>query len=149
MHLNGGIYSRNMELKHKIQEQIKSQEKILTDLAIFFDQLDTMLVDVPEVVVNELVIAENIMVNSGKLLADAKYWLNEAMHSDTISTLKEIVKEQPKITSIAINQIVKSLCKDQQYLVDFAERINRSATHRADYCRSIMSKHKAEMQNRY
>ena len=138
-----------MELSTAIRNQVKPQYKILDELVIYHNQIDTMLVDDPNVVVDELIIAENIMVNSGKLLADAKYWLNEAMHSDTINTMKMLTKEQPKITSTSINQIVKSLCKDQQYLVDFADRINRSATHRADYCRSIMSKHKAEMFNRY
>jgi len=138
-----------MELSTAIRNQVKPQYKILDELVIYHDQIDTILVDDPNVVVDELIIAENIMVNSGKLLADAKYWLNEAMHSDTINTMKMLTKEQPKITSTAINQIVKSLCKDQQYMVDFAERLNRSATHRADYCRSIMSKHKAEMFNRY
>lgn len=138
-----------MELSTAIRNQVKPQYKILDELVIYHNQIDTMLVDDPNVVVDELIIAENIMVNSGKLLADAKYWLNEAMHSDTINTMKMLTKEQPKITSTAINQIVKSLCKDQQYMVDFAERLNRSATHRADYCRSIMSKHKAEMFNRY
>jgi len=138
-----------MELSTAIHSNIKPQYKILEELVMYHDQIDTMLTDEPEAVVKELIIAENIMVNSGKLLADAKYWLNEAMHSDTINTMKMLTKEQPMITSTAINQIVKSLCKDQQYLADFAERINRSATHRADYCRSIMSKHKAEMFNRY
>jgi len=138
-----------MELSTAIHSNIKPQYKILEELVMYHDQIDTMLTDEPEAVVKELIIAENIMVNSGKLLADAKYWLNEAMHSDTINTMKMLTKEQPMITSTAINQIVKSLCKDQQYMVDFADRINRSATHRADYCRSIMSKHKAEMFNRY
>lgn len=138
-----------MELSTAIHSNIKPQYKILEELVMYHDQIDTMLTDEPEAVVKELIIAENIMVNSGKLLSDAKYWLNKAMHSDTINTMKMLTKEQPKITSTAINQIVKSLCKDQQYMVDFAERLNRSATHRADYCRSIMSKHKAEMFNRY
>lgn len=37
---------------------------------------------------------------------------------------------------------------DEQYLVDWCDRLNRSATHRADLARSIISKQKAEMQNR-
>lgn len=82
------------------------------------------------------------------MLADAKYWLNDAMHSDTISTLKELAKQNKIVTSTAVNQIIKSLCKDQQYLVDWCERLNRSSTHRADLARSIISKQKAEMQNR-
>lgn len=138
-----------MELSTAIRNQVKPQYKILDELVIYHEQLDTMLTDNPTVVIEELIIAENIMVNSGKLLADAKYWLNAALHSDTINTLKELTKSHHNITSTATNQIVKALCKEQQYLADFAERINKSATHRADYCRSIMSKHKAEMFNRY
>lgn len=131
-----------------VTTHILAQEHILENLALYQDQLDNKLVDEPTQIMEQLTIAESIMVNSGKLLADAKYWLNEMMHSETIHTLKEIVKNQPKITSTAVNQIIKSLCKDQQYLVDWCERVNRSATHRADYCRSIISKHKAEMYNR-
>lgn len=127
---------------------ILTQEQILENLAIYQNQLDEKMIDEPDQIVEQLTVAESIMVNSGKLLADAKYWLNEAMHTETITTLKELAKNDKHITSTAVNQIIKSLCKQQQYLVDWSERINRSATHRADYCRSIMSKHKAEMYNR-
>jgi hypothetical protein len=131
-----------------IQAHILTQEQILENLALYQNQIDEVLLDEPTQIVEQLTIAENIMVNSGKMLADAKYWLNEAMHSETICTLKELARQNKLITSTAVNQIIKSLCKDQQYLVDWCERLNRSATHRADLCRSIMSKHKAEMQNR-
>lgn len=131
-----------------VKIHILAKESILENLALYQSQIDEKLIDEPNQIIEYLTIAESIMVNSGKLLADAKYWLNEAMHSETINTLKELTKENKLITSTAVNQIIKSLCKDQQYLVDWCERLNRSATHRADYCRSIMSKHKAEMYNR-
>ncbi len=128
---------------------ILSQEQILQNLAFYQEQLDNKLVDEPTQIMEQLSIAESIMVNSGKLLADAKYWLNESKHSQIISNLKEMAKENKKIiTSTVVNELIKSLCKEQQFLVDWAERVNRSSTHRSDYCRSIMSKQKAEMQNR-
>lgn len=127
---------------------ILSKEQILENLALYQSQLDEKLVDDPNVIIEQLTVAESIMVNSGKMLADTKYWLNDAMHSDTISTLKELATQNKIITSTAVNQIIKSLCKDQQYLVDWCERLNRSSTHRADLARSIISKQKAEMQNR-
>ena len=127
---------------------IADQDTILSNLQAYQTQLDEVLVDEPNQIVEQLTIAESIMVNSGKLLADAKYWLNEAMHSETIKTLKELASQNKLITSTAVNQIIKSLCKDQQYLVDWCERLNRSSTHRADLARSIISKQKAEMQNR-
>ena len=132
----------------EVINHILNQEHILDNLALYQSQIDEKLVDEPTQIIEQLTMAESIMVNSGKMLADAKYWLNEAMHSETIKTLKELASQNKIITSTAVNQIMKSLCKDQQYLVDWSERLNRSATHRADYCRSIMSKQKAEMQNR-
>lgn len=127
---------------------ILSKEQILENLALYQSQIDEKLVDEPTQIIEQLTMAESIMVNSGKMLADAKYWLNEAMHSETIKTLKELASQNKLITSTAVNQIIKSLCKDQQYLVDWCERLNRSSTHRADLARSIISKQKAEMQNR-
>jgi len=127
---------------------ILSKEQILENLALYQSQIDEKLVDEPTQIIEQLTVAESIMVNSGKMLADAKYWLNEAMHSETIKTLKELASQNKLITSTAVNQIIKSLCKDQQYLVDWCERLNRSSKHRADLARSIISKQKAEMQNR-
>lgn len=127
---------------------ILSKEQILENLALYQSQIDEKLVDEPTQIIEQLTVAESIMVNSGKMLADAKYWLNEAMHSETIKTLNELASQNKLITSTAVNQIIKSLCKDQQYLVDWCERLNRSSTHRADLARSIISKQKAEMQNR-
>ncbi len=130
-----------------VKIHILSQEQILENLAIYQEQLDCKLVDEPTEIIEQLTISESIMVNSGKMLADAKYWLNDSMHTETIKSLKELAAQNKIVTSTAVNQIIKSLCKDQQYLVDWAERVNRSSTHRSDYCRSIMSKQKAEMQN--
>jgi len=131
-----------------VTTHILSQEHILENLALYQSQMDDKLIDEPTQIMEQLTIAESIMVNSGKMLADAKYWLNEAMHSETIDTMKDLAKQNKLVTSTAVNQIIKSLCKEQQYLVDWCERVNRSATHRSDYCRSIISKHKAEMYNR-
>jgi len=132
----------------EITAHILGQSQILENLALYQSQMDDKLIDEPTQIMEQLTIAESIMVNSGKMLADAKYWLNDAMHSETVNTLKELAKQNKLVTSTAVNQIIKSLCKEQQYLVDWCERVNRSATHRSDYCRSIISKHKAEMYNR-
>ncbi len=84
------------------------------------------------------------IARSGKLLADAKHHLNVKMKSDVFETLKSTAK-QAGATSKAINKIIDSLCADEQYLVDWAERINRSATHQLDWLRSLLSKAKEEM----
>ncbi len=46
-------------------------------------------------------------------------------------------------TSKAVNAIIDSLCKDEQYLVDWCERLNRTATHQLEWCRTVISKAKS------
>ncbi|HCY40406.1 MAG TPA: hypothetical protein DHV48_03495 [Prolixibacteraceae bacterium] len=103
----------------------------------------TMSEDIEEAVSRGNDLAAHI-ARSGKLLADAKYHLNEKMKDDIFKVLEKTAK-QAGATATAINGIVKSLCKDEQYLVDFAERTNRSATHQLEWARTIISKAKAEM----
>jgi len=85
------------------------------------------------------------IARSGKLLADAKYHLNDKMKDEVFETIRQAGKET-KATSTAINQIIKSLCKEEQYMVDWCERVNRSATHQLDWCRTLISKAKTEIQ---
>ena len=84
------------------------------------------------------------IARSGKLLADANCHLNARMRQEVFETLKTAAK-QAGATSKAVNAIVDSLCRDDQYLAEWSERINRSATHQLDWCRTLVSKAKAEM----
>ena len=81
---------------------------------------------------------------SGKLLADAKHHLNTRMKEDTFDALSKAAK-QGGATAKAINAIVDSLCAEEHYLVDFAERVNRCGVHRLDWCRTLISKAKEDM----
>lgn len=84
------------------------------------------------------------IARSGKLLADAKYHLNEKMKDDVFKVLERTAK-QAGATAKAVNAIIDSLCKDEQYLVDWADRTNRTSTHQLEWCRTLISKAKAEM----
>lgn len=84
------------------------------------------------------------VARTGKLLADAKYWLDEAMRSEVLKTLRNTAKEA-KATATAVNALVGSLCKEERYLVNWCERNNRTATHQLSWCVTIISKAKEEM----
>ena len=88
--------------------------KELTDIDSFLNI--TMSENAEEAVLrgNDLAV---YVARSGKLLADAKYWLNEAMNSETMKTLAETAKNA-KATATAINALVNSLCREERYLVD-------------------------------
>ena len=82
---------------------------------------------------------------TGKMLADAKYHLNAKKKSDIMETLADVAKRTPNASSTVVNELIKSLCKEEQYLVDWIERLNKTATHQLEWCRTVISKAKAEM----
>lgn len=84
------------------------------------------------------------IARTGKLLADAKYHLNQAKNTEVMETLRETAKNA-KATSKAVNALIDSICRDEQYLVDWCERANRTATHQLSWCVTVISKAKEEM----
>lgn len=82
---------------------------------------------------------------SGKMLADAKYHYNEAMKSE----IMELVEKQGKghMSATAMNQLLKSLARNEQYLVDWTERINRATVHQIDLIRTFISLEKELLRN--
>lgn len=87
---------------------------------------------------------EMYMALSGKLLADAKWHYSNVFETGFIQAIKTTSKYNASTT----NLYLKALCKDYQYLVDWADRINASCTHQIDFSRTLISKIKAEMQSR-
>ena len=78
---------------------------------------------------------------SGKMLADAKYWQDEA-------TSKSILKqlgEQFDMPASTLNNLVKASCKRENYLVNWIDRINAACNHQIDWLRTVISKEKAEL----
>ena len=117
-------------------------DKISNELAAIDSYLNiTMSEEVQEAVLRGNDLAVYI---ARKLLADAKYHLNGKKKSEVFDTLRETAS-RAGATSKAVNAIIDSLCKDEQYLVDWCERLNRTATHQLEWCRTVISKAKAEM----
>ena len=83
---------------------------------------------------NQLIV---YIARTSKLLADAKYHKNEKLNSTFISVIKEI--NAFKSVSLA-NKFIDSLCKQENYYVDWCERLNRACTHGYEWTRSLMSK---------
>ena len=72
-------------LKMEVAVYILSQEEILNNLGMFQTKIDNPLTDESAQIMEQLTEAENIMVNSGKMLADAKYHFNNAMRTNPIN----------------------------------------------------------------
>ena len=131
-------YTLTMEL------HITPKEQILRELEVIQAcEEETISEEVSKVIEYGQTLAPYIS-RSGKLLADAKHHLNTRMKEDTFEALRKTAK-QGGATAKAINAIVDSLCAEERYLVDFAERVNRCGVHRLDWCRTLISKAKEDM----
>lgn len=124
---------------------ITPKDQILAELTNIDSYLNITMSENAEEAVNRGNDLAVYVARSGKLLADSKYWLNDAMKSEVIEALRDTGKEA-KATAKAINALIDSLCREEQYLVDWCERINRTATHQLSWCVTVISKAKAEMQ---
>lgn len=123
---------------------ITSKEQILQELTDIDSFLNiTMSENAEEAVFRGNNLAAYV-ARTGKLLADTKYWLNQALNSETMRTLAETAKNA-KATAKAVNALVDSLCREERYLVDWCERCNRTATHQLSWCVTLISKAKEEM----
>jgi hypothetical protein len=115
-------------------------KKELSDVQGFLEI--TMSEDANEAVVrgNDLAV---YMARTGKLVADAKYHRDQKLRS-------EMIKEYQKLLDFPASVAVKytdTLVESETYLMTWATRLNASCTHQLDWCRTIISKAKAEMQS--
>ena len=85
-----------------------------------------------------------VIARTGKMMADSKTILNEKMQSEVMEALRKIAKETPFATSRTVNALIDSLCREERRQVEWIERLNRTATHQLDWCRTLVSKAKAD-----
>lgn len=124
---------------------ITSKEDILKEAYKIQDYLDMTMSENPEEAVQRGNDLAAYLARTTKMLADAKYHLNTSTKTDIFNILKEAAK-QAGATPSAVNRLVKSASKEEQYLVDLIERLNAACVHQIDWCRTLISKAKAEMQ---
>lgn len=121
----------------ELEEQCKGFQKQL-ELPFIKDDPEACLVRMMEL--------ETIMAASGKLVADAKY-IQDQQQSDLKVIVDELMSQKLTLTPTIMNNYVKARTKEINYIVNWAERINRSATHMLDSIRSAISYRKTELTN--
>lgn len=93
---------------------------------------------------NELAV---IIARSGFMLAEAKQELRLQLQTTMIDEIRLLAKETPFINQKALNTLIESLCRNEHFMVDWIERINRTALHQLEYCRTLISLAKQERYN--
>ena len=124
-----------------MDDLITSMSQITVELQDIQNFIEVTMSEDP----NEAVLRGNdlsvYMARTGKLLADAKYHRDKKLRSEIVSQIKEMVKLPPSVAT----KFTDTLVERESYLMNWAERSNRSCTHQLEWCRTIISKAKAEM----
>ena len=81
---------------------------------------------------------------TGKMLADAKWHKDQKLKSSIFQTLHDTAK-MAGLSVTTINKLIEANCETENYIVNWIERLNRTATHDLDWCRTLVSKAKEEM----
>lgn len=124
-----------------INDLVTSVENIKSELHEIQSFLEiTMSEDANEAVLrgNDLAV---YMARTGKLVADSKIHKEQKLRSEMIQEYKKLL-ELP--ASVAV-KYTDTLVENETYLLTWATRLNASCTHQLDWCRTIISKAKAEM----
>lgn len=82
---------------------------------------------------------------TGKMLADSKYHLDKKKKSAIMNNLKNIGLRLD-IPASTLNNLIESSCEDENRLYKWIDRMNRTATHQLEWCRTLISKAKIDKQ---
>ena len=83
------------------------------------------------------------IARTGKMKADAKYWKEKKTKSAIMDTVKELGKDL--MPASTLNKLIDANCEKESMLLEWCDRLNRTATHQVDWLRSVLSKEKEEM----
>ena len=132
-----------METFNNILMQITPFEDLLREAEAIQDIIEQPVPEEIEAIVNwgnELL---GYIARTGKMKADARYHLDKKKKSAIMDTLREIGKNA--MPASTLNDLIKANCENENYLYEWCERLNRSATHQLDWLRSLVSKEKEQM----
>jgi hypothetical protein len=83
------------------------------------------------------------MANTGKMLADAKYWRDQAISRSVLTHLKD--SKRSNLPASTLNELVKAETRDFNYLVNWIEQLDKDAKYQLEWLRTCVSKEKAQM----
>ena len=117
---------------------------ILEELQQIQSFLEIEVSDNPEEYAERIRTLSVYMARSGQMLADAKRLYNEKMRSEMIQLVKQLAN-QNGISNTVQNTLAQACASEEQYLVDWCERVNRSCTHQIEAMRSLLSMEKEQL----
>ena len=100
--------------------------------------LETLPEDNPDALSERIKILAVYQARSGYMLAEVKKTLSEKKKAEIVNTIIAIAKEN-YLSAKAQNALVDSIATDEQFMVDWLDRINAACKHQLDAVRSLLS----------
>lgn len=100
--------------------------------------LETLPEDNPDALSERIKILAVYQARSGYMLSEAKKTLSEKKKAEIVNTIIAIAKEN-YLSAKAQNALVDSIATDEQFMVDWLDRINAACKHQLDAVRSLLS----------
>jgi hypothetical protein len=113
-------------------------DKLLSEAGEIQSFCEITIGDNPQEIAERVTDTSVYIARTGKMLADAKFHLNRKRKDDTMELITQILQDK-KLSAKVQNSLIDSLCKEEQYLVDWIERLNRALTHHQEALRSLLS----------
>lgn len=120
-----------------------SKEELLSKAIKFQAYLEKKVGSEPNELIERVELLSILIAQSGQCLANAKYLQDQVINGTIMEALKSAYDD--RLSASTINQFVKSSAKEFNYLVNWLDRINSTATHQLDSTRTIISYRKSEM----
>ena len=118
-------------------------EDIATELETMQGYLDEEVEDDIQLCAKRLEKLCNYISRAGKLVSDARYYLNQAKE---IAILK-VVSEHAGMSPSTVNALITAGCRNENLVYDRADKIYKTIEKQSDNLRTIISKAKAEILN--
>lgn len=114
-----------------------------TSLSKMQAYLETPAGNEPQELIDRIEYLNILIAKSGQLLAQAKFIQDDIVNKGLLQAMEQELDR--KLSPSLVNKFVGSGAKNINYLVNWADRINASATHQLDGIRTIISYKKAEL----
>lgn len=119
-----------------------THEQLKEKAAKFQQFLETRHGQEPDQLLERMELLAILVAQSGQCLAEAKYHQDQVINGEIGQAIDRLLTD--KLSATTINQYVKTAAKEYNYLVNWLDRINATATHQLDALRTIISYRKTE-----
>lgn len=129
-------------MKHLTFRSKMTHEQLTEKATKFQSFLEVKFGNEPDELLERIQHLAILVAQSGQCLAEAKQHQDAVINGAIGEAIEKMYNE--KLSASTINQFVRTAAKDQNYLVNWLDRINATATHQLDAIRTIISYRKSE-----